>query len=64
MLPLPGFLRVAPGGPTDAEALAAGFRLTGFFLHRHVYEPRGLTPPEARDRFLALVVARAGAAVP
>ena len=64
MLPLPAFLRAAPGGATDAEDIAAGFRLTGFFLHRHVYEPRGLTPPEARERFLALVVARAGAAGP
>ena len=58
MLRLPAFLLAAPGGHADGEDLAAGFRLTGFFLHRHVYEPRGLHPPEARDRFLALVVPR------
>ena len=39
--------------------LAAGFRLTGYFLARHVFEPRGLEPPEARARFIALI-ARTG----
>jgi DNA repair protein RecO (recombination protein O) len=33
----------------------AGFRLTGYFLARHVYEPRGIEPPDARSRFLTLV---------
>jgi DNA repair protein RecO (recombination protein O) len=53
MLVLPAFL--APGSrvPADAADLDAAFRLTGFFLHRHVYEPRGLAEPDARAGFLA-----------
>jgi DNA repair protein RecO (recombination protein O) len=53
MLALPAFLlrglelRAAPADIEDA------FRLTGFFLARHVYEPRGLTEPEARVGFIA-----------
>ena len=54
MLPLPPFLLAAPGGRPDAAELAAAFRLSGFFLARHVYEPRGIAPPEARARLLAL----------
>jgi len=57
MLPLPGFLLGAPGGREAAEDLAAAFRLTGFFLARHVYEPRGIAPPDARARLLAIVAA-------
>ena len=58
MLALPAFLRAAPDTRADTGELAAGFRLTGFFLQRHVYEPRGLPPPDARERFLALVMPR------
>lgn len=54
LLRLPGFL----GGESGCnDEVAAGFRLTSFFLTRHVFEPRGLTPPEARA---ALVAALAG----
>ena len=49
LLPLPGFLRdgevFAEPAPAD---IAAGFRLTGFFLERDVFGPRGLPLPEAR----------------
>jgi len=62
LLTLPGFL--AEGGeqrePTTADILA-GFRLTSYFFARHVYEPRGLAPPEARAHFLDLLK-RAGEA--
>lgn len=54
LLRLPGFLGGERGNNDD---VAAGFRLTGFFLARHVYEPRGLVAPEARA---ALVAALAG----
>ena len=36
----------------DAAALADGFRLTAFFLNRHVCEPRGLELANARDGFV------------
>ncbi len=53
LLPLPAFLRggleIAPGD------VAAGFRLTGYFLARHVFEPRGVPMPDAREVFLRFV---------
>ena len=52
MLRLPDFLRdndVAPAG----HDLADGFALTGFFLARHVLEPRGQTLTDERAHFIA-----------
>jgi DNA repair protein RecO (recombination protein O) len=56
LLTLPRFLveNGKAAGPRPADILA-GFRLTGYFLARHVYEPRGLEPPDARARFLTLI---------
>lgn len=53
MLPLPGFLDRATGRAADAAAFDQAFRLTGYFFDRHVYDPRGLTPPDARAGFVA-----------
>lgn len=53
LLPLPGFLRGE--GVVDASAIRDGFRLTGHFLARHVYEPRGLAMPDAREAFIRLI---------
>jgi len=55
MLQLPAFLLGAHGARPGPEDLLAAFRLTGFFLARHVYEPRGMVPPEARERLLGLI---------
>ena len=57
LLPLPGFLRqqdthIAPSMPELADA----FALTGFFLGRYVFEPRGEAEPQARIRFLAALL--------
>lgn len=52
MLALPAFLRRHESLAADLAAIEAAFRLTGFFFTRHVYEPRGLTEPEARGSFL------------
>jgi DNA repair protein RecO (recombination protein O) len=54
LLPLPGFLN-SKSASVDAGDVAAGFALTEFFLLRRVYEPRGLTLPEARAAFVAAV---------
>jgi DNA repair protein RecO (recombination protein O) len=54
LLPLPGFLN-GKSASVDAGDVAAGFALTEFFLLRRVYEPRGLTLPEARAAFVAAV---------
>ena len=54
LLALPAFL----GGSNeaaDAVALEAGFRLTRYFLARHVYEPRGLDEPLMRSSFITAV---------
>lgn len=56
LLPLPRFL-VDPtlNAPPEAIDVEAGFRLTGHFLTRHVYEPRGVTTPLERGRFIATI---------
>ena len=46
LLPLPGFLTGA-GLPEEGD-VAAAFRLTGHFLERDVFGPRGLALPEGR----------------
>ena len=57
LLPLPAFLRPAEvvAMPSVAD-IAQGFALTGFFLARHVFEPRGLAIPEARASFFSAVL--------
>jgi DNA repair protein RecO (recombination protein O) len=52
MLALPSFLGEGAKPAADRDSMAAGFRLTQFFLHRHVYEPRGITANDARDGFV------------
>lgn len=53
LLALPAFLAVRNGPAADRESLERAFRLTGFFLNRHVYEPRGIPMPVAREAFTA-----------
>ena len=52
LLDLPRFLHRRENGkpPTVAELLS-GFRLTGYFLDRHVLTPRGLDMPDVRESF-------------
>ena len=52
VLMLPAFLLSSNGNTTgpDKADIAAGFRLTGFFLDKHVWGPRALKPPDARER--------------
>ena len=55
LLALPAFLRREPAASDPSLAdLKAGFALTDFFLNLHVFEPRGMLPPEERARFVAL----------
>ena len=63
MLVLPDFL-AAPARRADPVAIDHAFRLTGFFLARHVYEPRGISEPEARAGFLAALRKLNGASAP
>jgi DNA repair protein RecO (recombination protein O) len=53
---LPGFLSEPVAASLDD--LADGFALTGFFLGRHVLEPRGIAFADAREGFIAAVLGR------
>ena len=56
MLRLPPFLHAEPDGEPDTGELAQAFALTGFFLQRHVFEPRGLAMHDARASFINAVL--------
>ncbi|QRM54828.1 DNA repair protein RecO [Sinorhizobium sp. BG8] len=56
MLALPSFLAVERRHAADCDALSQAFRLTAFFLNRHVCEPRGLELASARDGFVQAVL--------
>ena len=51
LMRLPAFLR-SEAEPETAGDLADAFALTGFFLDRHAFAPRGLALPEARAHFV------------
>jgi DNA repair protein RecO (recombination protein O) len=54
LLGLPAFMRGDLGaGMPDGADLAAAFRLTGHFLRRDLFQPRGQDLPDARRAFLA-----------
>ena len=55
LLRLPAFLTATEEAPNQDD-LTHGFALTGFFLGRHVLEPRGSTLPHEREQFLAAVM--------
>lgn len=52
LLPLPAFMAEA-GDQISTDDIAAAFALTGFFLERDVFTPRGLPVPDARRALLA-----------
>jgi DNA repair protein RecO (recombination protein O) len=57
MLRLPAFLRDDPSADEPAsDELSAAFALTGFFLERHVFEPRGMPMHDARASFINAVL--------
>jgi DNA repair protein RecO (recombination protein O) len=64
LLPLPAFLlgQSEPTGPPPDD-IRAGFRLTGFFLERDIFGPRGMALPPARGAFLAALGKRHVAAI-
>jgi DNA repair protein RecO (recombination protein O) len=53
LLPLPAFVRDGfLGDSISLEQMREGFGLTGHFLRRDVYDPRGLTMPDERTAFI------------
>ena len=59
LLPLPAFLRDAEIAPT-ADEVADAFRLTGYFLERDLFGPRGQKLPEAREKLVRAMRRGAG----
>ncbi|PYE88461.1 DNA repair protein RecO [Phyllobacterium leguminum] len=53
LLPMPDFVSNTHIRAVSLAEVDAAFRMTGYFLMRHVWEPRALTPPEARAGFMA-----------
>lgn len=51
LLALPAFVAGVSGEASNAEVVQ-GFKLTGHFLARHIFEPRGVSVPEQRQRIL------------
>lgn len=58
LLALPAFL-TGQGPATPGDVLAA-MRLTGYFLNRHLFEPRGLSAPEQRQWIIRALTERSG----
>ena len=54
LLRLPGFLH--SGDDATSDELRQSYDLTGYFLTRHVMEPRGIALPLERGHFLASVL--------
>ncbi len=55
MLPLPAFLRPGSGICGEIREIDDAFRLTRFFLFRHVWQPRGMREPDARIGFVGSI---------
>lgn len=53
---LPPFL--AGAAAASSADVIDGFRLTGYFLHRHVFEPRGAEMPEQQDWIIRALAER------
>ena len=56
LLRLPPFLEAMDIESPSLDDLADAFALTGFFLQRHVLEPRGIALPPARQGFVSAVL--------
>ncbi|MEC9369166.1 MAG: DNA repair protein RecO [Pseudomonadota bacterium] len=59
LLPLPAFLRAGAQATPGEDDVSAGFDLTGYFLEKHVWGPRGMGCPEVRQRLLEELRSRA-----
>ncbi|WP_457795889.1 DNA repair protein RecO [Methylocystis sp. S23] len=55
LLPFPRFLQQEDGA-ASAEEIAAAFRLTGYFLARDVFAPRGGAMPMSRELYLNAIM--------
>ena len=59
LLALPSFLaESAVSATVAANEIADGFRLAGYFLDRHIFDPRGLAHHASRDVVITEILAR------
>ncbi|MGE0239928.1 MAG: DNA repair protein RecO [Parvibaculaceae bacterium] len=58
LLALPAFLKGSQAGSPGQADVVDGLKLTGFFLDRHVFGPRGLAAPESRHWIMTHLTAR------
>src|SRR5688572_30409071 len=56
LMRLPAFLTAQDEEKPSAMDVANGFEITGFFLARHLFEPRGVEMPDARRQFIAAIL--------
>lgn len=56
LMPLPAFLAAEDENEPSPADIANSFEITGFFLDRHIFQPRGLALPDARRQFIAAVL--------
>jgi DNA repair protein RecO (recombination protein O) len=56
LMRLPAFLTAQDEEMPSAMDVANGFEITGFFLARHLFEPRGVEMPDARRQFIAAIL--------
>jgi DNA repair protein RecO (recombination protein O) len=57
LLRLPKFLHAdEPAVAPSMADVADAFAVTGFFLRRHVFEPRGIALPDAREHLISALV--------
>lgn len=56
LLGLPAFMTSRTEACEDGASLNEAFRLTGYFLHRHVFEPRGIAEPAVREGFRTALI--------
>ncbi len=58
LLALPPFLKgLQAGSPTPSDVVD-GLKLTGFFLERHIFGPRGVAAPESRHWIMSHLAAQ------
>lgn len=55
LLEMPSFMVSSSVRAASFSEVVTAFHLTSFFLNRHVWEPRALKAPEARDGFLGAI---------
>jgi DNA repair protein RecO (recombination protein O) len=56
MFALPEFLREGSNKAATLDSLSGAFKMTQYFLARHVYEPRGIEPANSRNGFIEAVL--------